>query len=329
MSDLDQRFDKIEQQLQAISNSQSSGMYGNQFPLNNDEIDLRELWNVLWAGKWWIIGITLLFAVAGVFYALNLPKMYKSEGVYAPVQAQGAGNLASQYGGLAAIAGIDLGGGGDLSEQAVAVIRSKPFIYNLIEKYNLKNELLALAGWNVKLDVPIWDEEIYDVSGKKLTENFLLKYSEHERLYMAYKNFLSALTMDYDKKKGLINISIVWFSPSSASEWIKAIVFDVNQKFMNVDLVSSEKNVDFLQGKISETGLAEMKIKLFEMLEGEMRSMMLASAKEEYVLKTVVPPIVSVRPAPNGAAVMFLAIAFLGGVLSVCGIFIRNKLARK
>ena len=33
-----------------------------------DEIDLRELISVLWNGKWWIVLITGLFAVASVFY---------------------------------------------------------------------------------------------------------------------------------------------------------------------------------------------------------------------------------------------------------------------
>ena len=45
---------------------------------NDDEIDLRELWNVIWRGKWLIIAITTIFAVASVFYALSLPNIYKS-----------------------------------------------------------------------------------------------------------------------------------------------------------------------------------------------------------------------------------------------------------
>ena len=39
----------------------------------DDEIDLRELFGVLWAGKIKIIAITAVFAVASVIYALSVP----------------------------------------------------------------------------------------------------------------------------------------------------------------------------------------------------------------------------------------------------------------
>ena len=47
--------------------------------ITDDEIDLRELFTAIWQGKWIIIAITSLFAVASVFYAINQPNIYKSE----------------------------------------------------------------------------------------------------------------------------------------------------------------------------------------------------------------------------------------------------------
>ena len=37
----------------------------------DDEIDLWELWDTVWSGRWLIIGITALFAIGGVTYALR------------------------------------------------------------------------------------------------------------------------------------------------------------------------------------------------------------------------------------------------------------------
>ena len=39
---------------------------------HDDEIDLRELFSVLWAGKKVIVAITGLFAAAAVVYALSI-----------------------------------------------------------------------------------------------------------------------------------------------------------------------------------------------------------------------------------------------------------------
>ena len=62
------------------NNTQISDQY-------DDEIDLRELFSVLWAGKVKIIAITAVFAVASVIYALSVPNQYKATALLAPAQS--------------------------------------------------------------------------------------------------------------------------------------------------------------------------------------------------------------------------------------------------
>ena len=57
----------------------------------DDEIDLRELFGVLWSGKIKIIVITVIFAVGSVFYALSIPNQYKATALLAPAQSDGGG----------------------------------------------------------------------------------------------------------------------------------------------------------------------------------------------------------------------------------------------
>ena len=45
----------------------------------NDEIDLKELFSVLWKAKILIIVITSFFALSTVLYALSLKNFYKSD----------------------------------------------------------------------------------------------------------------------------------------------------------------------------------------------------------------------------------------------------------
>ncbi len=80
--------------------------------LTNDEIDLRELFSVIWKGKWLIIAITTVFAIASVVFAVLQPNIYKSEALLASAseeQGGGLSALASQFGGLASLAGVNLG----------------------------------------------------------------------------------------------------------------------------------------------------------------------------------------------------------------------------
>ena len=92
----------------------------------DDEIDLRELFLVLWRGKGLITIVTGLAAIVSVVVALSMPNIYQSTAVLAPKSGGGSGglsSLASQYGGLASLAGINLGGlGGDgMSKPAIAI----------------------------------------------------------------------------------------------------------------------------------------------------------------------------------------------------------------
>jgi len=68
----------------------------NHSPVTCDyEIDLRELFRVLWAGKWLIGGITFAVAVMAVIVALMLPNIYRAEALLAPNDQAGAWGLSA------------------------------------------------------------------------------------------------------------------------------------------------------------------------------------------------------------------------------------------
>ena len=108
-----------------------------QFPqtTSDDEIDLRELFAVIWQGKWLIIAITAVFAIGAVIFAIEQPNIYKSEALLAPTseeQGGGLSGLASQFGGLASLAGVNLGskGGTDKTELAKQAIAAQQMVIN-------------------------------------------------------------------------------------------------------------------------------------------------------------------------------------------------------
>ena len=77
---------------------QSDAQYSADY---NDEIDLRELFAVLWAGRNLVISVTSLFAIVAVIIALTLPNEYKATAIIAPAQSNNGsmlGGMASQFG---------------------------------------------------------------------------------------------------------------------------------------------------------------------------------------------------------------------------------------
>lgn len=111
--------------------------YSNMMGQDEDEINLLQLWQVIWDAKVFIIGFTLVATVVAVFYSLYaLPVTYKSDTVLLPLES-GGGNL----GALAGLASslpipINLPGGGK-SDQIINFLKSRTLRQRLIEKYNL------------------------------------------------------------------------------------------------------------------------------------------------------------------------------------------------
>ncbi len=119
---------------------------------SNDEINLRELFLVLWNGKWLISSIAFAAAVMAVIVVLFLPNIYRAEALLAPNNQEAAGGLsalAAQYGGLANLAGLDIGGSQtDQIELGLEVLKSRKFISEFIQRHDILVPLVAARGWN-------------------------------------------------------------------------------------------------------------------------------------------------------------------------------------
>ena len=78
-------------QTQAPQNIQ----YGVPYPqqLEDNTIDLYELWITLWNKKWLVIAVTVIAALGSVVYALLQPPIYKAEALLLPPKVKDVQSL--------------------------------------------------------------------------------------------------------------------------------------------------------------------------------------------------------------------------------------------
>ena len=137
----------------------------SQAPID-DEIDLKELFMVLWAGKWLISAVTGLAAVSAVVIALMLPNIYTANALLAPAEQSGGGlsALMQQYGGLASLAGVSLPGREEASraQLGMALMTSRGFIGDFVERREILPELMAVDSWDLRVDQVNYDPALYD-----------------------------------------------------------------------------------------------------------------------------------------------------------------------
>jgi hypothetical protein len=159
----------------------------------DDEIDLRELFTVLWAGKIQILVCVLLSALVSVSVALYLPNKYTAEAVLAPRSSGGGGGLAqlaSQYGGLASLAGINIGGIGDGNPAAVAteMLKTREFFSEYLYDSVLV-DLMAAQGWNSDTDAVVIDDTLFDAQSQTWVREVAPPYQKKPSAQEAHGGF--------------------------------------------------------------------------------------------------------------------------------------------
>jgi uncharacterized protein involved in exopolysaccharide biosynthesis len=322
LADLESRNVQLETNLSLLAarNSQlETGAFSSE-----DEIDLKELWNAIWSGKWLIIGITFVFSVASVLYALSLPDEYKSTALLAPASSSSSsqlGKLAGQFGGLASLAGINLGGGGaeDKTVIAMEIMKTWGFLEKFIKDNNIEVEVFAAEGWDRATDTLRIDPDLYDIEKKKWVREF--KPSRGQKLepngWELYEEFRERVTISQDKASGLISLSVEYYSPLVAKTWTELLVRNINTHIQKQDRAEALKSIEYLNTKIKETSLADMQSVFYQLIEEQTKTLMLAEVSEEYVFKTISPAKVAEEKSNPKRALIAIFGFLLGGIFSV------------
>jgi len=294
----------------------------------DDEIDLRELFMVLWAGKIKIIAITALFAIASVIYALSVPNQYKATALLAPAQSSGGGlsGALGQLGGLASLAGVSIGGG-ESSEAQIAqeIMKSWNFIESFIADNDLAVEVFAAEGWSKVSNTLKIDDDVYDVEKNEwLIEDDDTGELRPPSSWKLFEKFSEQLAVSEDKQSGLVSVSIEYYSPQIAKQWLDMYVSAVNAHMQQRQVAKVTNNINYLQAQIEKTSIAEMREVFYTIIEEQTKNKMVAEASPEYAFVAVSPSMVPEEKSQPKRALICILGTLLGGMLSVLLVLIMH-----
>lgn len=292
----------------------------------SDEMDFRDLIRIIWRGKLFIILVTALFAVLSVLYSLGLANVYKSEALLSPATEKSGLNIPGQLGGLAAMAGVNLGGGGSTDNTALGLelIKSRDFIGRFVARHNLLIPLMASSGWDRASDALLYDPELYDVQSKTWVREVNLPFKPEPSLLEAHDTFMDNFSVSQDKLTKMIKVSLEHYSPELAAQWLSLLIKDINEEIRQRDLREAERSIVYLNKQIEETNIADVKATLFSLVEEQMKTKMLANVRSEYVFKTIDPPVVPEMKAKPMRALIVVASVILGFMFSCLIVLFRH-----
>ena len=302
-------------------------------PSHDDEIDLFELVATVWAGKWLILVVAALAAGISAWVSLQLPNVYTVEVKVAPVEQDGGNQvsaLVAQYGGLASLAGIPIPtGGGGQTDLLIEILKSRSFLASFIRDMDIGPRLMALESYDLITGRETIDPTQYDeVSETWVRPSEPPKSSEPSEQEF-YEAFADALTITKDKTSPLITISFEHVSPVLGYDVLSQLIRRIDDFARARDRTKSEQSIEYLEEKLSETRLVDVERVLYQMIETQTKTLMLAEVNQDYAFQIIdKATIPEKRSRPNRALIVVLS-TLVGGMLSVLWVLVRAAVRKR
>ena len=287
----------------------------NEETFSTNEIDIKDLFLVLWNYKLFIILMSMVISASSVYYALSLPNIYTSSAILAPAKSSNTGSnqmgaLVSQYSGLANIAGVDLpSGSSGGAKLAIETISSRSFLNHLINKYDfIAPGLLASMKYDENTQSIIYNNQIFIKESNEWvrdTPKGRKKIPSHIELYDTY---ISVISVNENIASGFIKLEVNHISPQFAFKLASSIVKEINDVTKKNDVAESLMAIEFLEDRLMKTRESGIKNKINSLIYSHLNRLMISDIKEDYILDILDPPFIAeVRTSPSRATICILA----------------------
>ncbi len=288
--------------------------------IEEDEIDLRELFATIANNKWKIIFLSFLITSLAVIYALKLPNVYKSDTILVMKDNSGKSSLGGASA-LAAMAGISLGGGGsgiDVAGLFKTLLEDYQFNKDIIRKYNL-NYKLDENSIDKNLVFAPKGREIRDIIDSYFPKNEDLKSIE-EQTFNTFKKLKDILSTTKDKESGNIILSATFEDRFIAKELVNIYLKEMSNYIKKLDLKELNDQMAYYENELASTTSLDLKSNLNELISSLIKKKVLSQTGEFYMLKQITKaevPYIKDKVKPKRALIVI--VAFITSI--ILGIF--------
>jgi capsular polysaccharide biosynthesis protein len=238
--------------------------------------------------RWLVVMLVMVFSIGSFIFAFITPNEFRAEVMLVPASddSQSSRGL-GQLGGLASLAGISADSGNTKVGLAKELLNDWYFVDSFINENSIKADILAAQGWDTATNELLYDNDLYDSNTKswKTDGDRSLEPTD----WSAFKKFRTMVVFEERKDSPVIMATLSYYSPDIAAIWLNSLIAAINKKIQNIDVEETQLSIKYLEGKIEQTDLVELKDVFYELMQQQIKTLMLAEIRKEYVLKKVGP----------------------------------------
>jgi LPS O-antigen subunit length determinant protein (WzzB/FepE family) len=276
------------------------------------EVEFKELFNIVWKDRWFVIIFTTAISISAVIYSLSLPNIYRSNALLTPVIEQSSQVSSSMGGisGLANLAGININqSSGGNSIEALDKLKSLSFfINNILPNIYLPN-LMAVDSWEASTGEITYDPRYFN----KKTNTWTSLPSPQE----SFLAFNRHLIVSQDQQTGFVTISVKHQSPVIAHAWTELIVNEINAHYRTKDKAEAIAAIDYLNLQMSQTSFSQIKQVIAQLIQQKVQKLTLIEVREFYVYDYIDPPAIMEFKAEPRRSLICIFSTIVGAFFSV------------
>ena len=288
--------------------------------IEEDEIDLRELWQTILKGKKTIAIVVVIVVSLTLVYALKMPNVYKSQTVLIPTAEEGGSSLGG-LGGLAAMAGISIGGGGSMSPDVA--FNSLLNNYDFMKQFVVNNKIVEYYA-NPKVD----ENYVFALGFRGVYELFKSDSSDpdaiinkEDEIFKIVKKLKSNISISSDKKSGLITVSYSDSDRDYVPLIVDAFLKDASTYLVKNNLHIIDKKLRYFSNEMQVAEAFELRQSLSAMISKILQEKVMMKSKEYYqcdVLTQATPAYIKDKTKPKRGLIM--VVSFITSM--ILGIFL-------
>lgn len=289
----------------------------NSKQIEEDEIDLRELFETILKGKKIIFLITIVVVSLTLLYALKLPNSYTSSAVLIPSEQDKGANLGG-LGGLAAMAGVSIGGGSSMTPDVAfsSLLQNYDFMKTFIEE----NEILehyTRANADENYVFALGYRGVYDFfAGEIVAEE-----DREKALYDLILTLKTSFSISADKQSALITISYTDFDRKYAAKMVDLFLTDASAYLVKNNLNNVNKKLHYFEQEMANAQGFEMRQSLSTIISKIVQEKVMIQSKQYYQCDLLTPaqePYILDKTKPKRG--LIVVVSFVTSI--ILGIFV-------
>ncbi len=247
--------------------------------LQEDEIDLRELFQTILKGKKTIAIVTAVIVLITLIHALKTPNEYKSQTILIPTAEESGGGLGG-LGGLAAMAGVSVGGAAMTPDIAFSSLLNN---YTFMKEFVYKNKIYEHYS-DINLDekyvFALGFRDIYDIFKSNPDTDTEINYDDE--VYKLIKSIQTKFSISADKKSGLITVSYMDKDRTYPAKIIDAFLKDASTFLVKNNLRIVNNKLSYFEKELLVVDSFELRQSISLIVSKIVEEKVMMKSKEYY-----------------------------------------------